>query len=54
MIPPWLQAVVATSRYWMPILIAIGVAVHEVDRRKKNDSRPHTEQDDEHPGGKKP
>ncbi|MEU6040431.1 hypothetical protein ABZ801_33995 [Actinomadura sp. NPDC047616] len=36
-LPAWLQAILATTKYWIPILIAIGVAVHEVDRRKKQD-----------------
>lgn len=32
-LPGWLLAVIATAKYWVPILIAIGVAAHEIDRR---------------------
>ncbi|GLZ11919.1 hypothetical protein Acsp04_21540 [Actinomadura sp. NBRC 104425] len=38
--PGWLQAILATAKYWTPILIAVGVAVHEVDRRRKQDRAP--------------
>ncbi|MFC9974593.1 hypothetical protein ACFVH6_27185 [Spirillospora sp. NPDC127200] len=33
--PGWLKAILGTTKYWVPILIAIGMAVGEYDRRKK-------------------
>ncbi len=33
-LPGWLLAVVGTAKYWVPILIAIGLAAKEVERRK--------------------
>ncbi|MGI5169624.1 hypothetical protein ACQEU3_35265 [Spirillospora sp. CA-253888] len=33
--PGWLKAILGTTKYWIPILIAIGMAVGEYDRRKK-------------------
>jgi hypothetical protein len=32
-LPPWLLVVLGTAKYWIPILIAIGVAVREARRR---------------------
>lgn len=66
--PGWLQAILATAEYWLPILIAVGVAVHEVDRRRKQDRAPGDpaapdttrkkhekgEADAEEPGGRRP
>ncbi|WP_146087470.1 hypothetical protein [Thermomonospora echinospora] len=34
-LPGWLKAVLATAKYWIPILIAIGAAVQEVRKRKR-------------------
>jgi hypothetical protein len=34
-LPPWLAVILATAKYWIPILIAIGVAVQEVRKRRK-------------------
>jgi hypothetical protein len=31
--------ILGTAKFWMPILIAAGVAVHEADRRKKQEQR---------------
>ncbi|MFI6519070.1 hypothetical protein ACIBF1_26180 [Spirillospora sp. NPDC050679] len=33
--PGWLKAILGTTKYWVPILIALGMAVGEYDRRKK-------------------
>jgi len=33
--PGWLAAVLATKKYWFPILVAIAVAVSEVKRRRR-------------------
>lgn len=39
-IPGWLDPVLETSKYWLPILIAIGIASNEVDKRRKaNDAK---------------
>ncbi|WP_119726635.1 hypothetical protein [Thermomonospora amylolytica] len=37
-LPGWMRAVLATAKYWVPILIAIGVAVEEVRRRRGRDT----------------
>lgn len=37
-LPGWLQAVIATAKYWVPVLVAVGVAAHEVERRKRKPS----------------
>ncbi|MFI0356347.1 hypothetical protein [Actinomadura sp. 9N407] len=34
-LPGWLQAIVQTAKYWGPILAAVGLAVQEHERRKK-------------------
>ena len=34
-LPSWLGAVLATSKYWLPVLFAIGLAVTEVKRRTR-------------------
>lgn len=33
--PPWLAAVLAAAKFWIPLLIAVGVAVREARRRKR-------------------
>lgn len=33
--PEWLRTIVSNARYWVPILIAVLVAIEEVDRRSK-------------------
>ncbi|TDB75453.1 hypothetical protein E1264_39830 [Actinomadura sp. KC216] len=33
--PPWLAALLATAKFWVPILIAVGVAAREARRRKR-------------------
>lgn len=39
--PEWLKSVVSSARYWIPILLAIAVALNEIDRRnKKNNAEP--------------
>lgn len=35
--PGWLDAVAGTSKYWLPIVIAVVIALGEVDRRRKRD-----------------
>lgn len=37
-LPGWLQAVIGTAKYWVPVLVAVGVAAHEVERRKSRPS----------------
>ena len=37
-VPGWLAAVLASKKYWFPILVAIGVAVAEVRRRRRRDA----------------
>ena len=37
-LPGWLAAVLASKKYWFPILVAIGVAVAEVRRRRRRDA----------------
>ncbi|WP_433322938.1 hypothetical protein [Spirillospora sp. CA-294931] len=34
-VPGWLAVILATAKFWIPILIAIGMAKNEYDRRKK-------------------
>jgi hypothetical protein len=38
-LPPWLLAVAATAKFWVPILVAIGLAVVEVRRRRRAAAR---------------
>lgn len=33
--PWWLQAIVASAKFWGPLLVAVGVAAREVSRRKR-------------------
>jgi hypothetical protein len=33
-IPHWLRMIIITAKFWIPVLIAIGIAVAEVRRRK--------------------
>jgi len=33
-LPPWLLVIIGTAKFWVPVLIAIGVAVAEVRRRR--------------------
>lgn len=37
-LPGWLAAILATKRYWFPILVAIAVAVAEVRRRRRRET----------------
>lgn len=32
--PGWLRAVLSTTKCWVPLLIAVGIAVHEVQKRR--------------------
>lgn len=32
--PGWMGAVLSTTKYWVPLLIAVGIAVHEVQKRR--------------------
>ena len=38
-LPPWLRMIMGTAKFWLPVLIAIGVAVAEVRRRQANAER---------------
>ncbi|MQY08799.1 hypothetical protein ACRB68_69100 [Actinomadura sp. RB68] len=43
-LPGWLTAVLATTKFWLPVLIAIGVARKEAERRRRQrDARQNTE-----------
>ncbi|MEV5831775.1 hypothetical protein AB0L25_40050 [Spirillospora sp. NPDC052242] len=33
--PWWVQAVLATAKFWVPLLVAVGVALREVSRRRR-------------------
>jgi hypothetical protein len=33
-LPTWLQVIIGTAKFWLPVLVAIGVAVAEVRRRR--------------------
>jgi hypothetical protein len=33
-VPSWLQVIIGTGKYWLPVLIAIGVALAEIRRRR--------------------
>jgi hypothetical protein len=33
-LPTWMQVIIGTAKFWLPVLIAIGVAVAEVRRRR--------------------
>lgn len=33
--PGWWNTLIGSTKYWLPILIAIGVAANEVERRRK-------------------
>ena len=32
--PVWLRVIIGTAKFWLPVLIAIGVAVAETRRRR--------------------
>ncbi len=38
-LPPWLRVIIGTAKFWLPVLIAIGVAVAEVRRRRAKAAR---------------
>lgn len=38
-LPGWLLAVMATAKYWVPILVAVGLAVREVRKRTSKSDR---------------
>jgi hypothetical protein len=33
-VPAWLQVIIGTAKFWLPVLIAIGVALAEIRRRR--------------------
>ncbi|AWB91221.1 hypothetical protein C3E78_02725 [Aeromicrobium chenweiae] len=37
-LPGWLDAVLAQQRYWLPVVIAVVVALRELDRRRQKDA----------------
>jgi hypothetical protein len=39
-LPGWLLVVLATAKFWVPVLIAVGVAVTEVRRRSRRTPDP--------------
>jgi len=45
-LPGWLVAVLGSRRYWLPILVAVGVAVGEIRRRAARDRAAKEQQDD--------
>lgn len=34
--PAWLESVASSARYWIPVVLALGVALQEIERRNKN------------------
>jgi hypothetical protein len=38
-LPPWLRVIIGTAKFWLPVLIAIGVAIAEVRRRRAKAAR---------------
>jgi hypothetical protein len=38
-LPTWLRVIIGTAKFWLPVLIAIGVAVAEVRRRRAKAAR---------------
>ncbi|TDD86720.1 hypothetical protein [Actinomadura rubrisoli] len=53
-LPLWLRVILATAKFWVPILFAIGVAAKEVERRKKQREQQEQKrqgQDDAEPAG---
>jgi hypothetical protein len=42
-LPGWLAAVLATKRYWFPVLVAIAVALAEIRRRERRQADPEDE-----------
>jgi hypothetical protein len=38
-LPVWLRVIIGTAKFWLPVLIAIGVAVAEVRRRRAKAER---------------
>jgi hypothetical protein len=45
-VPTWLRVIIGTAKFWLPVLIAIGVAVAETRRRRA--ARARTEDRDAH------
>ena len=41
-LPFWLRVIIGTAKFWLPVLIAIGVAVAEVRRRRAKAQREGT------------
>ena len=50
-LPPWLVAVLATAKFWVPVLIAIGVATMEVRRRRRRAGTPGDQDGDDDRAG---
>lgn len=44
-IPDWIQAALEHKKYWLPVLIALLVALGELERRKKIDAARESERD---------
>ncbi|RKS73500.1 hypothetical protein BZB76_4193 [Actinomadura pelletieri DSM 43383] len=39
-VPPWVTVILATAKFWGPILVAVGVTVREARRRRRQAARP--------------
>lgn len=54
--PWWVQAVLATARFWGPLLVAVGVAAREVSRRRRQRAEEEARRDgaDGRPPGEGP
>jgi hypothetical protein len=35
-LPEWARDVLGTTKYWLPVLIGIGLALRELERRKRD------------------
>lgn len=44
-LPPWLRVILATTKFWVPILIAAGVTAKEAGRRKRQRDQRAAEKD---------
>lgn len=44
-VPAWLRAIGETSKYWLPILIGVAIALGEYDRRRKQAERRERERE---------
>jgi hypothetical protein len=40
-LPPWLRIIIGSAKFWLPVLIAIAVAVAETRRRAAHSQAKH-------------